>query len=120
MRRAGAAGLGAGGLGSFGPVPGMGSTDMAGALAAMQNPAMQQAMQAMMANPGMMEAMTNAAAAQNPQLRQMLDANPSLRWGTHPLPCFHVTCLHLCMGRACHLPISHAAMQLAWHHVEAR
>ena len=35
--------------------------------------------QAMLANPAMMETLTSAAAAQNPQLRQMLDADPRLR-----------------------------------------
>ncbi len=45
----------------------------------MQNPAMQQAMQAMLANPGAMESLANAAASSNPQLRQMMDTDPRLR-----------------------------------------
>ena len=52
----------------------------------MQNPAMQQAMQAMLANPGAMESLANAAASSNPQLRQMMDADPRLRCAAYSGP----------------------------------
>ena len=53
-----------------------GAQDMAGMLAAMQNPQMQAAMRGIMSQPGMMENIANM----NPQLRQMMDANPQIRW----------------------------------------
>ncbi len=52
---------------------------------AMQNPAMQQALQQMMSQPQMMEALTQNAVNNNPQLRQMLDSDPRLRC-EHLLP----------------------------------
>lgn len=45
----------------------------------MQNPAMQQMLQQIMQQPALMEAMTENAVNANPQLRQMLDADPRLR-----------------------------------------
>ena len=52
-----------------------GGQDMAGMLATMQNPQMQAAMRGIMSQPGMMENIANM----NPQLRQMMDANPQIR-----------------------------------------
>ena len=54
---------------------GGGPQDMAGMLAAMQNPQMQAAMRGIMSQPGMMESIANM----NPQLRQMMDSNPQIR-----------------------------------------
>jgi hypothetical protein len=51
----------------------------------MQNPAMQQMMQQMMSQPQMMESLTQNAVNNNPQLRQMLDSDPRLRWAYPPL-----------------------------------
>ncbi|CAL8462374.1 g1907 [Coccomyxa elongata] len=69
----GSGGMGAGGLGNVNP------NDMSSVLQTMQNPAMQQMLQQIMQQPALMEAMTENAVNANPQLRQMLDADPRLR-----------------------------------------
>ena len=75
-----------GGMGGAGGGQG-GPQDMAGMLQAMQNPGMQAAMRGIMSQPGMMESIANM----NPQLRQMMDANPQIRCGL----------LLLCCGGCC-------------------
>ena len=52
-----------------------GPPDMNSMLSMMQDPGMNQMMRSMMAQPGMLEHLT----AMNPQLQQMLDANPAMR-----------------------------------------
>lgn len=47
-----------------------------------QNPMWQQAMQQMLSNPEMLRSSVDAAAAANPQIRQMLDRDPSMRCGS--------------------------------------
>lgn len=45
-----------------------------------QNPMWQQAMHQMLSNPEMLRSSVDAAAASNPQIRQMLEQNPSMRY----------------------------------------
>lgn len=52
--------------------PGMDMNSMA---AMMENPMMQQMMQGMLSQPGMLESMVNA----NPMMRNMMDGNPMMR-----------------------------------------
>ena len=44
-----------------------------------QNPMWQQAMQQLLSNPEMLRSSVDAAASVNPQIRQMLDRDPSMR-----------------------------------------
>lgn len=73
------------------PLPGgFGGMDLQRLTDLMQQPGMQQAMQGLMSSPGIMDSI----AATNPQMRQMLDANPQLRClhapPQHPpMPCQH-------------------------------
>ena len=46
----------------------------------MQNPMWQQAMQQLLSNPDMLRSSVDAAASVNPQIRQMLDRDPSMRY----------------------------------------
>ena len=47
-----------------------------------QNPMWQQAMQQLLSNPEMLRSSVDAAASVNPQIRQMLDRDPSMRYIT--------------------------------------
>ena len=49
------------------------------AMHALQNPMWQAAMQQLLSNPEMMRTSVDAAAASNPQIRQMLDRDPAMR-----------------------------------------
>ena len=56
-----------------------------------QNPMWQQAMQQLLSNPDMLRSSVDAAASVNPQIRQMLDRDPSMRY----------TSLFTCCSRVC-------------------
>ena len=60
-----------------------GQPDINSMMQAMQNPAMQQMVQNVMSQPGMMETIAN----NNPQLRAMMDANPQVRCAEGRSPC---------------------------------
>lgn len=69
---------GLGGMGALGGLEGMGGMggmDFARLSEAMQQPGMQEAMRGLMSSPGVIDSI----ASMNPQMRQMLDANPQLR-----------------------------------------
>ena len=51
-----------------------------------QNPMWQQAMQQLLSNPDMLRSSVDAAASVNPQIRQMLDRDPSMRYPSSSEP----------------------------------
>ena len=59
-----------------------------------QNPMWQQAMQQLLSNPEMLRSSVDAAATVNPQIREMLDRDPSMRYPS----------LWTCHFRACMPP----------------